>query len=35
MSKPTDDFWDYFGIATIILAILGGFALLAWASGGK
>ncbi len=32
MSKPTDDFWESFGLALILFAILGGFALVAWAT---
>lgn len=35
MSKPTSGFWEMLGVALILLAYLGGLALLAWATGGR
>lgn len=32
MNKPTADFWAMAGLALIIFAILGGFALMTWAA---
>jgi len=33
MSKPTNEFWGAAGTALIVLAILGGSALVIWAIG--
>lgn len=30
--KPTEEFWKLAGLALVIFAILGGFALLGWAT---
>lgn len=33
--KPSEDFWMLLGIAAVVLAMMGGFALIALASGGN